>query len=68
MPEELKEQPVPFYLKPEQKFATRSLYEQVFSEDSRKFVDFYYEYKTRDNEILVLEKEGQIVSDRKSVV
>ncbi len=62
MPEELKEQPVPFYLKPEQKCATKGLYEKAFPEDSRRFVDFYYEYKTRDNEILVLEKEGQIVS------
>lgn len=62
MQEELKEPPVPFYLNPDQKRDTRSLYEQAFPEDSRRFVDFYYEYKTRDNEILALEEEGQIVS------
>ena len=41
---------------------SRELYENVFPEDSRRFVDFYYEYKTRDNEILALEEDGQMVS------
>lgn len=62
MPERLKELPAPFYLSPERRNDTRGLYETVFSEDSRKFVDFYYTYKTRDNEILALEQDGQIVS------
>lgn len=62
MPERLKELPAPFYLSPERRNDTRGLYETVFSEDSRKYVDFYYTYKTRDNEILALEQDGQIVS------
>lgn len=62
MPEELKTLPVPFYLAQEEKIRSRLLYEQVFREDSRQFVDFYYEYKTRDNRILALEEDGQLVS------
>jgi GNAT superfamily N-acetyltransferase len=34
---------------------TRSLYEQVFSEDSQSFVDYYYKWKTKDNDIYVAE-------------
>ena len=62
MSEQLKELPVPFYLSREQRQQSRELYEKVFPEDSRKFVDFYYEYKTKDNRILALEEDGQIVS------
>ncbi|MBS6396217.1 MAG: GNAT family N-acetyltransferase [Clostridiales bacterium] len=54
--------PVSRYLTEEEKGLSRSLYEAVFSEDTKKFVDYYYQYKTKDNEILVLEEEGQIVS------
>lgn len=62
MPEEIKELPVPFYLSPAEKIRSRELYRSVFSEDTEKFVDYYYEYKTRDNEILVLEEDGKLVS------
>ena len=62
MPEGLKELPTPFYLPQEQKERSRSLYERVFREDSRRFVDYYYTYKTRDNEILAVEEDRQIVS------
>ena len=31
------------------------MYEAVFSEDSKRFIDYYYQWKTRDNQILVLE-------------
>lgn len=62
MQEELKEFPVPEYLSGEEKMLTRSVYEKVFSEDTRRFVDFYYKYKTRDNQILALREDNQIVS------
>ena len=65
MPEgyiEKKEMPVPFYLSSEDKERSRNLYEAAFPEDSRRFVDFYYTCKTRDNRILVLEQGGEIVS------
>ena len=32
---------------------TRPLYEEVFSEDSKRFVDYYYTEKTKDNQIYV---------------
>ena len=39
---------------------TRHLYEEVFDEDSQSFVDYYYTEKTKDNEIYVIEEDGQI--------
>lgn len=39
---------------------TRPLYEEVFSEDDKAFVDYYYEWKTRDNKIYVAEDENGI--------
>ncbi len=62
MSEKLKELPVPFYLPAGRKNESRELYVQVFSEDTEKFVDYYYSFKTRDNEVLVIEEDGQIVS------
>lgn len=66
MPEEIKDQksgvPVPYYLTPEERSCTRPLYEAVFPEDTRRFVDYYYTFKTRDNEILAITDEGQMVS------
>lgn len=62
MSERLKELPVAHYLPEEQKIRSRSLYERVFSEDTERFVDFYYTYKIRDNKILALEEDGQIIS------
>lgn len=41
---------------------TRALWEEVFCEDSPQFLDYYYRYKADENEICVIEKEGQIVS------
>lgn len=58
MSEELKELPAPFYLSQKEKKESRALYEAIFTEDSKQFVDYYYQYKTRDNEILAL-KDGQ---------
>ena len=62
MPEGLKELPTPQYLSAADKNASRPLYEKVFPEDTPRFVDYYYQYKTRDNEILAIREEGQIVS------
>lgn len=39
---------------------TRKLYEEVFSEDSKAFVDYYYTEKTKDNQIYVAEEDGEI--------
>lgn len=39
---------------------TRSLWEEVFSEDSREFVDYYYYVKTKDNTVYIVEEEGEI--------
>lgn len=54
--------PVPCYLRAEERQLSRPLYEAVFSEDSKCFVDFYYEYKSRDNEILGLWEDEKLVS------
>jgi len=64
MSEEIEEQilPEPYYLPQEEKGLSRPLYELVFSEDSKRFVDFYYKYKTKDNEILVLCQDQKIIS------
>ena len=39
---------------------TRGLWEQVFSEDSQEFVDYYYYIKTKDNTIYVIEEDDEI--------
>ena len=41
---------------------TRRLWEEVFTEDSRAFLDYYYYIKTRDNQIHVIEEDGDICS------
>jgi len=48
------------YLSKDERDSTRFLYEECFPEDDNKFVDYYYRWKIRDNEILVLEEEKQI--------
>lgn len=47
-----------FQLPQEEHDRTRTLYEKVFPEDSRAFVDYYYSCKTVDNQIWVIEEEG----------
>lgn len=42
------------YLKQEEKENTRQMYERIFPEDSKTFVDYYYQWKIRDNDILVM--------------
>ena len=39
---------------------TRPLYEEAFSEDSKRFIDYYYTEKTKDNQIYVAEEDGGI--------
>lgn len=39
---------------------TRNLYEEVFAEDSAAFVEYYYTEKVKDNEIYVVEEDGEI--------
>lgn len=41
---------------------TRDLWERVFSEDTKQFLDYYYYFKTRENEIYVIEEEDAIRS------
>ena len=47
-------------LETEEKQNTRKLYEEVFSEDSKSFVDYYYEEKLKDNQIYTVEEDGEI--------
>lgn len=49
-------------LEKEEHQVVRSLYEEVFSEDSTSFVDYYFTEKTKDNEIYVLEEDGAVRS------
>lgn len=39
---------------------TRALYEEIFTEDEKAFVDYYYTEKTEDNQIYVVEEDGGI--------
>lgn len=48
------------YLAEEEKRKTRSMYEEIFDEDSKVFVDYYYKYKTRDNQIIVMEENDNL--------
>lgn len=41
---------------------TRALWEAVFPEDTKQFLDYYYFLKTRENEIYVVEEDHQIRS------
>ncbi|MBQ7795191.1 MAG: GNAT family N-acetyltransferase [Lachnospiraceae bacterium] len=50
------------YLEQEEKGRTRELWEEAFPDDSKSFVDYYYEEKMKDNRVLVFEREGQILS------
>lgn len=41
---------------------TRNLWEDIFEEDTPKFLDYYYSVKTSENEIYVIEEDDKIVS------
>ena len=46
------------YLTQEEKERTKAMYRENFPEDSEAFLDYYYTYRTGDNEILVMEEAG----------
>lgn len=49
------------YLEQEEKERTRDLWREAFHEDET-FIDYYYKEKTKDNRVLVFEREGEILS------
>ena len=49
-------------LRTEEHLRTRKLWEDIFKEDTPEFLDYYYAVKTKENEIYVIEDEGEIVS------
>ena len=50
------------YLNDNEKGRSEALYRAAFPEDKDAFVDYYYSYVTKNNEILVLEEDGEICS------
>lgn len=50
------------YLTEQEKQASRALYEEIFVEDEKAFVDAYYKIKASDNQILGVFEEGRLVS------
>lgn len=46
----------------EEHSSTRELWEAVFDEDTKEFLDYYYNYMTDHNEIYAIEKEDELVS------
>lgn len=42
--------------------STRKLWEEVFPEDGKEFLDYYYFMKVRDNQIYTIESDGDIRS------
>ena len=49
-------------LRQEEHIKTRRLWEKIFTEDTSEFLDYYYSVKVNDNEIYVMEDDGEIVS------
>lgn len=49
-------------LDPDEHGRTRKLWEEVFADDTKAFLDYYYYIKTRDNEIYVVEEDEGICS------
>ncbi len=47
-------------LEQEEHKKTRKLWEEIFCEDSKKFLDYYYSVKTKENEIFIIEEDGDI--------
>ena len=45
-----------------EKINTKEIWEKIFTEDSKKFLDYYYSEKTKDNEIIVKLIKNEIVS------
>lgn len=49
-------------LDPKEHGRTRELWEKIFTEDAPEFLDYYYSEKVKENEIYVIEDDGEIVS------
>ena len=49
-------------LQPSEHIRTRKLWKEVFVEDTPEFLDYYYSTKIKNNEIYVIEDDGEIVS------
>ena len=49
-------------LDPSEHGKTRERWEEVFPDDTKAFLDYYYYIKTRDNAIYVIEEDGEICS------
>lgn len=50
------------YLTDDEKKNTRSLWEEIFTEDTREFLDYYYSEKTRENQVLAVKEGSRIIS------
>lgn len=50
------------YLNGEEKAVCRALWEEAFPEDSRSFDDYYFAEILKENQILIREEEGRLVS------
>ncbi len=48
------------YVKQHEKQKARAMYEAVFPEDPKEFVDYYFQWKTRDNQVLVMEEADMV--------
>ncbi|MEG1292266.1 MAG: GNAT family N-acetyltransferase [Lachnospiraceae bacterium] len=46
-----------YYANQEEKQNTKKMYENIFNEDSAKFIEYYYKWKTKDNAILIMKNE-----------
>lgn len=49
-------------LEKQEHIKTRKLWEEIFKEDTKEFLDYYYSVKTAENEIYVIEEDDKIVS------
>lgn len=49
-------------LENQEKIKIRSLYEHCFKEDTKEYIDYYFDNRIRENEVVVNEQDGDIVS------
>lgn len=49
-------------LKREEHIKTRKLWEEVFTMDTKEFLDYYYSVKAKENEMFVMEEENNIIA------
>lgn len=49
-------------LESQEKVKSRPLYEHCFKEDTKEYIDYYYNHLIRENEVVVNEQDGKIVS------